>query len=97
MAKSYSDCFEELKTESRERIEGNPHINWEEAVREAVEDAVFRTYTQQTLENILDESRANDEWQIYCSDMSDYEQVREAMAYTAIRIDVVQALEDDYE
>lgn len=97
MAKSYGDCFDELLTEAKSRVKGNPHLHWDEAAREAVEEYVFRMYDTETLENILDTSRPTDEWQIYCSDMGDFEQVREAMAFTAIRTDIMEALEGNYE
>jgi hypothetical protein len=97
MAKSYEDCFDELLAESEERIEANPQLHWDEAVREAIEDSVFGHYTQETLENILNSSQPNDEWQVYCSDMQDYQQVQEAMAYTAMRTDIMDELEEKYE
>jgi len=69
MAKSYRDVFDELLTEAKSRVEGNPHLHWDEAAREAVEEYVLRMYDTETLENILNNSRPNDEWQIHCSDM----------------------------
>jgi len=97
MAQSYQTCFEELLTESRERIEGNPQLHWDEAVREAVEDSLFGHYDTETLENILEVSNPKDEWQIYCSDMQNYTEVRRAMAYSAIRTDIISELEEEYE
>jgi hypothetical protein len=96
MSKSYQECFDELVSEARERVECNPHIHWDEAAREAVGDYVL-LYDVETLENILENSRPNDDWQPHCSDMSDFAEVREAMALTAIRTDVLQELENEYE
>lgn len=94
MAKTYSECYEELIQSALDNIEMDSHIEWDEAAREAIEDAVFRQYTLETHQAILDESQPHDEWQIYCDDMSDYEKVQEAMAYVAIRQDVIEHLHE---
>lgn len=97
MSKTYQECFTELVAESRDRIECNPSLYWDEAVREAVEDSLFGGYTSETIQNILDESTPNDEWQIYCDDMGDYHEVNKAMAYTAIREDIIEELSEEFE
>lgn len=86
----------ELTQESLERIEDNDHLHWEECAREAVEDAVNGHYTSDDHEEILEHSSPHDEWEIYCTDTSNFTLVREAMAYVAIRDDVVQKLMDEH-
>lgn len=94
MVKTYSECLEELVDSSRENVSANPDIAWDEVVWDTVDDAV-KGYSPQTIQNILAESDPHEEWQVYCTDMADPDKVQEAMAYVAIRQDVIDELSEE--
>lgn len=97
MAKSYDECFTENVEKVREEIDLNPQLEWYEVVTEIVEDKTFRSYSDDTLQNILARSAPHDEWGVHCGDKTDVKQVHEAMAYVALREDVIEELEPEYE
>lgn len=94
----YEQILEELIEESQSRIElSGDDKSWEETVREVVEEEVFQRFTISNCTSVLIKSSPHDEWNIYCDDMTDYAMVLKAMAYVALRDDVVEKLRNDYD
>lgn len=97
MTRTNSSRIDGLVEESRSRIEEHPNLNWTEVVEELVDEAVNRRYSSGALENILSRYRPHDEWQIYCNDITDIQEVKKAMAYVAIREEIIEELRDEFE
>lgn len=96
MSLQYESILNSAVEEAVSEIERESHLYWDEVVDEVVEEFVYSQMTSGDHIDFLEYAKPHDEWQVYCSDMTEPTLVYEAMCRVALRIKLIEKLENEH-
>jgi len=97
MSIQYESLLDQIINDVVEAIEREQtSLYWDESVDEVIEEYVYSQMQTEDHLEVLKHAKPHDEWQVYCTDMTDPVLVYEAMCRVALRIQVIERMKTEH-